>query len=412
MNDDTRAIPFPMEDAPAAPNLGTPPLTDLPHMLPVRFTGSGSEYFRIWIVNMLLTAVTLGLYYPYAKLRRLRYFFSNTEVGGYPLSFHAQAAKMFKGYLLVALLFGAYSVASRVSPTVGLVALVVLALLWPALWHSALRFRMANTGWRGLRFGFVGKRIDAYWALFPGVMIMAVLFMLTLFAQVAERSGGRELSFLSVAPALMLLLFYVMLPYLFWLMRRYQHQHYTVAAQRSQFNVPASAFYGVALRTMCWAALSMLLAAVLVGVLYTAFGITLELPRQTPGAGPNSKLVIYALIATLSLTAVFQVLVRPYVTVRMQNLVWNGTHSQHLRFASAPRLRALMWLTAKNWFFMIITLGLYFPFATIATAKLRLEAVSVVSKVDPATLVGLPREAYEAAAGDAAGDVFGIDVGL
>ena len=59
------------------------------HRLPLRFVGSGSEYFRIWIVNLLLTLVTLGLYYPFAKVRRLRYFHFATEVGGHPLSFHA-----------------------------------------------------------------------------------------------------------------------------------------------------------------------------------------------------------------------------------------------------------------------------------------------------------------------------------
>jgi Bacterial protein of unknown function (DUF898) len=42
------------------------------HRLDVRFTGSGSEYFRIWIVNLLLMLVTLSLYYPWAKVRRLR----------------------------------------------------------------------------------------------------------------------------------------------------------------------------------------------------------------------------------------------------------------------------------------------------------------------------------------------------
>jgi uncharacterized membrane protein YjgN (DUF898 family) len=42
--------------------------------LPIRFTGSGSEYFRIWAVNLLLIVVTLGLYLPFAKARRIRYF--------------------------------------------------------------------------------------------------------------------------------------------------------------------------------------------------------------------------------------------------------------------------------------------------------------------------------------------------
>ena len=34
------------------------------HAMPLQFTGTGSEYFRIWIVNMLLMLLTLGLYYP------------------------------------------------------------------------------------------------------------------------------------------------------------------------------------------------------------------------------------------------------------------------------------------------------------------------------------------------------------
>ena len=33
------------------------------------FTGSGSEYFKIWIVNVLLTIVTLGIYYLTPWLR-------------------------------------------------------------------------------------------------------------------------------------------------------------------------------------------------------------------------------------------------------------------------------------------------------------------------------------------------------
>ncbi|MDB5964421.1 MAG: hypothetical protein JWQ72_921, partial [Polaromonas sp.] len=55
------------------------------HRLDIVFTGSGSEYFRIWIVNMLLMVVTFGFYFPWSKVRRLRFFFSNTLVGGQPL---------------------------------------------------------------------------------------------------------------------------------------------------------------------------------------------------------------------------------------------------------------------------------------------------------------------------------------
>lgn len=58
---------------------------DQAHHVPIEFTGSGSEYFRIWIVNLLLTLVTLGIYYPWAKVRRLRYFYGNTLVAGHAL---------------------------------------------------------------------------------------------------------------------------------------------------------------------------------------------------------------------------------------------------------------------------------------------------------------------------------------
>jgi uncharacterized membrane protein YjgN (DUF898 family) len=40
--------------------------------IPFEFRATGSEYFRIWIVNLLLTLVTLGVYSPWAKVRRLR----------------------------------------------------------------------------------------------------------------------------------------------------------------------------------------------------------------------------------------------------------------------------------------------------------------------------------------------------
>ena len=36
---------------------------------PLEFTGSGGEYFRVWIVNLLLSIVTLGFYTPLARRR-------------------------------------------------------------------------------------------------------------------------------------------------------------------------------------------------------------------------------------------------------------------------------------------------------------------------------------------------------
>jgi uncharacterized membrane protein YjgN (DUF898 family) len=58
------------------------------------------------------------------------------------------------------------------------------------------------------------------------------------------------------------------------------------------------------------------------------------------------------------------------------------------------------------------TLGLYWPFAAVATARMRLEAMHLMMSVDPDTLVDRVRAQQGEAAGEAAGDLFGLDIGL
>lgn len=155
-----------------------------PYHLRIKFTGSGSEYFRIWIVNLLLMLLTLGIYYPWAKVRRLRYFYGNTLVDDAPLDFHGNPLRMLKGYLLVALLLGLYSVAGHFSAMAGLLAFVIVMAIWPALLKSSMQFRLANTSWRGLRFGFKGSLADAYQAMLP--MFVPSLLILGALAGVAD----------------------------------------------------------------------------------------------------------------------------------------------------------------------------------------------------------------------------------
>jgi uncharacterized membrane protein YjgN (DUF898 family) len=111
-------------------------------------------------------------------------------------------------------------------------------------------------------------------------------------------------------------------------------------------------------------------------------------------------------------TLVVLVCLKPYAIARLQNLVWTKTGNTELRFVSALRVRKLLWLTVKNWFLIVITLGLYWPFAEVALARVRLEAVSIKSRANPDLLVSQVQPREGDAAGDAAGDFFGLDVGL
>ena len=51
----------------------------------LNFEGKGSELFGIFIDNFFLNLLTLGIYYPWAKARRLRYYYSSTSINNLSL---------------------------------------------------------------------------------------------------------------------------------------------------------------------------------------------------------------------------------------------------------------------------------------------------------------------------------------
>ena len=77
----------------------------------LRFTGSGGEYFRVWIVNVLLSIVTLGFYTPFARKRTAQYFYSHSMIAGSALEFTAQQRRMVVGFVVLLLLTVAYQLA-------------------------------------------------------------------------------------------------------------------------------------------------------------------------------------------------------------------------------------------------------------------------------------------------------------
>ena len=68
--------------------------------------------------------------------------------------------------------------------------------------------------------------------------------------------------------------------------------------------------------------------------------------------------------------------------------------------------------TVLNWVLIIVTLGLYWPFAQIALMRLKLQAITVHMRVNPDTLVSQARPVGSTGVGDAAVDLAGIDLGL
>ena len=401
----TDALPPLTIDGPQSPAAAEPPT----YMLNVRFTGSGSEYFRIWIVNLLLMLVTLGFYFPWAKVRKLRYFFGNTVVDGEPLGFHGDPKKMFKGFLLVGVLFFLYSVAGNISPTAGFVAFLVVAALWPALFKSSLQFRLANTSWRGLRFRFHGTLQDAYKANLP-LFIPGILFLglAALGATEAMERPGAMAGGLAAFVGLAFLVSLFLSPWLFWNLKSYQHNHYGLGSLVTEFRATVGSFYTLSLKVFGFVLSIYALAAIAIGLV--AFGASMDAFKNIASRGVMG-MILSAIIAIVLMAFVFAG-IKPYAVSRLQNLVWTKTGNGQLRFLSDLRFAPFFWLTLKNWLLIVITLGFYWPFAAVATARLRLEAVSIKTRISPDAIVSSQRSAEGDTAGDAAGDFFGLDIGL
>ena len=144
--------------SPAVATVPTEPAETLPDLSPrpFRFTGSGSDYFRIWIVNLLLSVLTLGIYSAWAKVRRLRYFYGHTSVDGGAFGYHASPVAILKGRLIAYAVIATLFVVSQVAPLVASVLYLPLVVLMPIVLVRAFRFRAANSSYRGIRFGFDG----------------------------------------------------------------------------------------------------------------------------------------------------------------------------------------------------------------------------------------------------------------
>ena len=379
--------------------------------LAIAFTGSGSEYFRIWIVNLLLTLVTLGIYYPWAKVRRLRYFHGNTLVGGKPLGFHADPKKMLKGYLLVGVLLALYSVAGNFHAVAGLVAFVVVMLIWPALLKSSMQFRLANTSWRGLRFRFTGDLRGAYAAMLP--LFVPALCLLAAGTFVPDQEQP-PLWYVYVTGSVMVGLLLVS-PWLLQRLKAYQHNNYALASQHTRFRATVGMFYKLFAEVLVvYLAISVVLGVVVAVAMFVGIAV-LGLsgnPLAQALDGKFSWLIVAAVFGFIALMLLFVSLIKPYVVTRLQNLVWNQTQSEDIRIHSRLKARAMVWLSIKNWFLVVFTVGLYWPFAAIARARLQLEAVGIESQINLDALVSHAHSHEGEAAGDAAGDLFGLDIGF
>lgn len=156
-------------------NLTTESNTDSSHAV-FKFNGDGSEYFKIWIVNVLLSIVTLGIYSAWATVRNNRYFYSNLYLDGNNFKYLAEPLAILKGRAIALIALGLYAATASVSPVLSGVFMIALVILMPYFYNKSLAFNMRMSAYKNIQFRFKGTYGGAAMVLF----VWPILGMLTL----------------------------------------------------------------------------------------------------------------------------------------------------------------------------------------------------------------------------------------
>ena len=136
------------------------------------FSGNGFEFFGIWIVNIVLSILTLGIYSAWAKVRTMRYFYGNTSLAGSSFAYMASPIAILKGRLIAIALLILYGVFSQLQPVISLLLGTAVFFLAPLVLVRSFRFRLQNTDYRGMRFDFAGTNSQSY-GVFVGYFLLA-----------------------------------------------------------------------------------------------------------------------------------------------------------------------------------------------------------------------------------------------
>ncbi|MCW5620638.1 MAG: DUF898 domain-containing protein [Burkholderiales bacterium] len=291
------------------------------------FTGTGRDYFRIWIVNIALTIVTLGIYSAWAKVRRLQYFYRNTRVAGASFDYHGKPVAILIGRLIAAALLIGYHVTAEFNPILMPIVLIPMMLALPWMLRQSLRFRLHYSSWRGLRFAFRGTVAGAY-----------RVFLLW--------------------PVLTAVSLYLLGPMLHHRLKRYQHDHSFLGSTAFSMSALARSFYRPYAIVFLW----FLASAVTVGLLVVS------------AAEQDDLIAILSILPMLFLIG-FMMLCAPYMIARIQNLIWNSTNLGSHRFESRLEARKLAWIMATNLLLTVVTLGLFRPFAAVRMARYRVSSM-------------------------------------
>lgn len=344
--------------------------------VPVIFSGEAGQFFGIWIVNILLTIVTLGVYSAWAKVRTQQYFYGNTKIDGHTFSYLAQPLQILKGRILAVILFASYSLASNFYPLVGLGILGVLIFLFPWMLNQSLRFNLRMSSYRNVRFSFKGNYGSAlvYFILLPILSVFTLYLMLPWALKQADNYVFNNIS--------------------------YGDKPFVTELKTGQYYETSLWVFLVSLGLM----LGMGALFMLVGGIGLATGLDFNSNSEMLGPIMAGFFVIFYIFSISVISAIYR--------GRIRNHILNNTEVDGIaQLRSNVKIAPFAKLMFINVLAIIFSVGFAYPWVKVRTARFLSQATVVLIDNNADVAVEAMSDS-QSAFGEEAAEIFDIDIAL
>jgi uncharacterized membrane protein YjgN (DUF898 family) len=326
-----------MEDA----STPAPALAE-PHSLAFDFRGKGSEFFRIWIVNIALTLLTLGVYGAWAKVRTQRYFYGNTYVDGHAFDYHASPWRILLGRIIALSLLLAYSITTQIYPVAIFVWYLIFAAFIPWLINSSLRFISRNSSYRNIRFNFTGAYVEGF--------IAYVLWPMVGFATVG-----------------------LLYPRARKARDYYYVNHHTYGGRLFETEFSTARIYLIYVAGLGILFGTLIGGSMAAGAIFAAVSKQHSLPDMNIFAPLIPILIILASFAVYSLMSVF-------IDIMVFNLSLNNTVlDKHHKLRSRVSPWRMAWIRISNTLLILLTIGFFYPWARVRAARYQMTRLAFIA---------------------------------
>ncbi len=341
----------------------------------IGYDGRLGDVYKIWLLNIFLTVITLGIYSFWGKTRMRRYVSGSFKLGGDHFEYTGTGKELFIGFLKVFPFFLLVSFALQYLPPAAIIVVYVPVLyLIPVAIYMSTRYRLNRLTWRGIRGRLTGSAFRyggfALWRMFLNGITLGILIPasdIATYGYMMNRAGFGNI--------------------------------------RAKFEGKSAGLVGIHIATLVGAAL-------VVGASFGLMSILAAGAAMSAGAGGGAGAGAAGVMGGLALVAgiVLAVLIRSFYHAALQREQMRGLTLGQIRFKFTGTGFDMFRLRLGNILIALFTLGLGMPVVIQRNMRFMAKHVIVGGDLDSAELMQAARE--QGAVGEGLDDLLGLDAGF